>query len=79
MHAKLTEDEITVIEDLAAEARDMVHTQISEARQHQLLNLLGRIRNICYLKRAEIRMQKRIGHNCEVGMPGANYDTPLSE
>jgi len=61
MHARLSEEEIGVIEDLASAARE-----IAPRENVCLLNLLGRIRNICYLKRAEIRMQKRIYHRCEV-------------
>jgi len=55
MTAKITTDEIEVIAALVSKS-----TAITTQADDEFQNLLGRVHNILYLKRAEIRMAERL-------------------
>lgn len=82
MHAKLSIEEIEVFEELAQPFDSALFYENPKALGAYCIKrgkCLVKARRICYLKRAEIRMQKRISHKCENGMPGANYETASLE
>lgn len=63
MIARITEDEIATVEELVMEMQGLFGEEAtfnySQCRRDKLRNLAGRVRNICYVRKAEIKMKRR--------------------